>query len=77
MNHPTSKQPNPSKYRPNNRMLIPCHKEVVVATDKSKRSRIVTDRRPGEIIKSGDGQTYQVQVNGSLVKINHTRTYAQ
>ena len=37
-----------------------------------KRTQIVTDRRPGEIIKSNDGKfTYQVQQTGALVKVRN------
>jgi hypothetical protein len=38
--------------------------------ENRKIVQFVTDRRPGEIIKSNDGKfTYQVQQNGALVKV--------
>ena len=71
MKQPTSKQPNPPKFKPNNRCLIPFHTASVIVRNQ-KRTQIVTDRRPGEIIKSNDGKfTYQVQQTGALVKVRN------
>ena len=73
MNYPTSKRPNPTKYHPTNRCLIPFHKVKSVQGNKVVLQS-VTDRRPGEIIKSNDGKfTYQVQQNGALVKVQTPR----
>ena len=69
MKQPTSKQPNPRKFNHNNRCLIPFHRSVVVQKNK-KITSFVTDRNPGQLVKSNDGKfTYEVQQNGSLVKI--------
>lgn len=69
VNFPTSKRPNPRKFHHNNRCLIPFHKKNMVNGNKTV-PQFVADRKPGQIIKSNDGKfTYQVQNNGSLVKV--------
>jgi hypothetical protein len=67
MTYPTSKRPNPSKFHPNNRYLLPFRKEKIVG---QKTMAIVAVRKPGAIIKSNDGKfTYRVGVNGALEKV--------
>ena len=71
MNYPSSKRPNPSKFHHNNRCLIPFHKKRTAIQNRIV-TEIVTDRKPGQIIKSNDGKfTYQVQQNGALVKVQN------
>ncbi|MCX6924715.1 MAG: hypothetical protein NT154_16105 [Verrucomicrobia bacterium] len=71
MNYPTSKQPNPTKFHRNNRCLIPFHKKKVAIGDKWVET-FVAERKPGQIIKSNDGKyTYEVQLNGALVKVHN------
>lgn len=73
MKYPTSKQPNPSKFHPTNRCLIPFFKKKTAVGNKQV-TQFVTERKPGEIIKSNDGKfTYEVQNNGSLVKVQTPR----
>lgn len=69
MNFPTSKRPNPTKFHPNNRCLIPFHSKKVPVGSRMI-TEITTERKPGTLIKSNDGKfTYQVQQNGALVKV--------
>lgn len=71
LNYPTSKRPNPSKFHHNNRCLIPFHKKKQPVGNKFVTA-FVTDRKPGQIIKSNDGKyTYQMQQNGSVVKVRN------
>jgi hypothetical protein len=73
MNYPTSKRPNPTKYHPNNRCLIPSHPKKTVRGNRVVL-QTVADRRPGEIIKSNDGKfTYQMQQNWAIVKVQTPR----
>jgi hypothetical protein len=76
VNYPTSKRPNPSKFHHNNRCLIPFLKKKTGLGNKHV-TQFVAKRKPGQIIKSNDGKfTYQVQQNGSLVKVINSEIYA-
>lgn len=71
MKRPTSKQPNPRKFHPTNRFLLPFHHSLL-PNGKKMTKQIVTDRKPGTIIKSNDGRhTYQVLNNGAIVKVHN------
>ena len=68
MNYPTSKRPNPTKYHPNNRCLLPFHK-VAIPGPKGKKLAFVAERRPGELVTDSKGRTLVVQNNGSLIRL--------
>ena len=70
MNHPTSKQPNPTKFHHNNRCLIPSFQKKTTIQNKQITQTIAV-RSPGQIIKSNNDNTYKMQDNGALVNVEN------